>query len=248
MQSKKITSISRRLIFLLVAALGLTCSLDPSEDTSQRSRLGDLKIAVVASYRNTEGVLEMEFRGHATTPLEPRDSSYTVANVGTFKRRIVLRDTLSSRRDSVILFYSFPLGLAPKIEPTMTLVFLFKRTATGSGFILKTKSDTLVCLAGTLMGSDLKSFEAQDGVQNFRVTSGNNAHVTRTTECGREADYNIVFSAINASVDVPPTGNASFQSGRFVYTAYNVINTQVVKNVKDCENYGGEIAYVILRQ
>jgi hypothetical protein len=130
----------------------------------------------------------------------------------------------------------------------MTLVVLFKRTPTGSGFLLKTKSDTLVCLAGTLTGSDLETFESQGGAQNFRVVSGNNAHVTRTTECGREADYNMIFAANGASVDVPPTRNASFQSGRFVYTSYNVINTQVVKNVKECENYGGEIAYVVLRQ
>jgi hypothetical protein len=245
---KETISISSRLLVLLAAVSGLTCSLDPSESTSQRSRLGEVKIAVVASYRNTEGVLEMEFRGHVSTPLEPRDSSYTIANVGTFKRRIVLRDTLSTRRDSVTLFYSFPLGLAPRIDPTMTLVFLFKRTATGLGFILKTKSDTLVCMAGTFAGADLETFEAQGGVQNFRVISGNNAHVTRTTDCGREADYNIIFSTNDGSVDVPPTQGASFQSGRYVYTVYNVINTQVVKNVKDCENYSGESAYVILRQ
>jgi hypothetical protein len=83
-------SISRQLIILLAAASGLTCSLDPSESTSQRSRLGDVKIAVVASYRNTEGVLEMEFRGHVNTPLEPRDSTYTIANIGTFKQHGVI--------------------------------------------------------------------------------------------------------------------------------------------------------------
>jgi hypothetical protein len=241
-------SISRFLSVLLLAALGVSCKSDPMAVTSERSRLGDIKVDVDATYRATDGIVEMEFRGRVSFPLEPRDSLYVIPNKGTFKRRIVLKDTLSPQRDSVSIFYTLPTGLAVRVDPTMTLVMVFKRTATGLAFLLKTKSDSLVCLIGNLSGAELDLVQSRTGAQNFRVIVGQNAYVTRNTECGRESDNNTVFTFNDGMADVPPAKSAGLQSGAYAYAMFNVVNTQIVKNVQNCTNYVGELAYIIMRQ
>ncbi len=247
LQSKSITSISKQLLILLLALAGLSCKSDPLAVTSERSRLGDFTLDVAATYRATDGIVEMEFRGRVSFPLEPRDSLYAIPNKGTFKRRIVLKDTLSVRRDSVSIFYTLPPGVVVKVDTTMTLVLHFKRTASGSGLILKTKNDSLICLMGTLTGAELDTLQARTGALNFRVSMGTNAYVARNTQCGREADYNTVFSMNNTFTDVRPAYSSLFSNSARVYAVYNIINTQIVKNVQNCAEYKGEFTYAAMR-
>jgi hypothetical protein len=241
-------SISKTLLAFTLALLVVSCKSDPLGVTSPRSRLGEMKVAVTASYRNTDGVLEMEFRGRAVSPMEPRDSLYTVAGKGAFKRRIVLRDTFSTRRDSISIYYSFPAGIAVRIDTFMTFVCHYKQTASGFGLILKTKADSLVCLAGNLTGAELESFQPQTGVQNFRVRVGPDAYVTRNTACGREGDYNTFFSVKTGFVSAPPAKGNILKDGALTYSVFNIANTQIVKNIKDCADYAGELGFIAVRQ
>lgn len=247
-QSKRTMSTNRLVIALALALVGAGCKNDPLGVTSPRSRLGDMKVSVFASYRNTDGAVEMEFRGRVVSPMEPRDSVYNVPGKGAFKRRIVLRDTFSTRRDSVTVFYSFPAGIAVRVDTFMTFVFHYKQTPSGFGLILKTKSDTLVCLAGNLTGAELESFQSQTGVQNFRVSVGPDAYVTRNTDCGREGDYNTLFGVRSGFIAVPPALGGILRDGGLTYSTFNVVNTQIVKNIKNCANYTGEFAFIAVRQ
>ncbi len=247
-QSPRTMSTNNILLAFAFALCGMSCKSDPLGVTSPRTRLGEMKAAVIATYRNTDGVLEMEFRGRVVSPMEPRDSVYNVAGKGAFKRRIVLRDTFSTRRDSITIFYSFPSGIAVRIDTFMTFICHFKQTPTGFGLILKTKADSLVCLAGNLSGGELESFLAKTGVQNFRVSVGPDAYVTRNTTCGREGDYNTLFSVKTGFVGVPPGKNDILKDGALTYSTFNIVNTQIIKNVKNCTSYTGEFAFIAVRQ
>lgn len=233
---------------MLLAVALTSCEMSPINVTSPRSRLGEMRAAIVQTGRSTDGVLELDYRGRVTFPMEPRDSSYNLGTKGIFKRRIVLRDTLSGRGDSISLYYAFPSGIAVRIDTLMTFVMHFKQTATGFALILKTKNDSLVCLAGNLFPSELETFQSRTGVQNFHVSSGNDAYLTRNTECGREGDYNMVFTAKSGFVAVPPAKDAELIDGALTYSVYNVINTQIVKTVKTCPTYAGEFAFIAVRR
>jgi hypothetical protein len=70
----------------------------------------------------------------------------------------------------------------------------------------------------------------------------------RNSECGREGDYDMLFSTNTASVSVPPVQNGLLQSGEKSYILWNAANTRLVKDLGTCPDFLTEFSYMILRQ
>jgi hypothetical protein len=158
MSTNSQTRIVAMIVLVCTALLATGCKQDPIDPSSQRTRLGTISVAVVA----TSGIVaEAEFRGRVIS-LEPRDTSYTIAP-GTFKHLVELRDTLTNR--TLKIYFTLPQNAKVKTDTTMRLVCVYKQSGDRSALLLKTKNDSLVCLVGTLPLTELDPVLAKGGEQ-----------------------------------------------------------------------------------
>ena len=113
---------------------------------------------------------------------------------------------------------------------------------------LKTKSDSLICLVGTLLPHNLDSLQGKTGAQNIRVVPGNEAFNTRVTDCGREGDFNTLFHISQGYANLKPAQTAFITVDERIYLVANIANTYLIKNLNGCPETVGEFAYAVLQQ
>jgi len=243
-QLRSIISINNSIagVIVLAALAIVSCTVDTVDPLSQRTRLGNMQVAIISSRANRT---DIEFRGRVTSR-DRRDSLYVAAGLGSFKHFVALRDTLT--RDTVRVYYTLPLNVQFKVDTTLRVVLIYKQIESRFALLLKTKNDSLVCMIGTLLPNDLEPVQIQSGEQGFRVDVGSDMYASRNTECGREGDYNMIFSTHAGFVDVAPARSGQLQSAEKGYSVYNVANTQVIKDLGTCPNFPTEFAYMIIRQ
>ena len=249
-QSNDTTSInnSERIPRLLIACVCVVtffagCKLDPKDPDSQRTRLGTMQLAFVASFINTT---DFQFGGRLRS-YDTRDSSYSETGIGSFKHFFSIRDTTST--DSIRVYYTLPQNLQFHIDTaSRRFVLIYKQSESRFALILKTKNDSLVAMISRLLPNELDPVQAKDGAQSFRVARGNNVYLARNTECGREGDYDMVFSINDGSVAVAPARSGQLLSAEKLYSLYNVVNTQIIKDLNSCAGFVPEFAFMIIKQ
>lgn len=227
------------VVITFTALIAASCKLVPVDPSTHRTRLGDIQLAIASG---SNSLAEVEFRGRVIRV----GGDTTVASIGSFKGYIRLRDTLTNNVISVL--YTLPNNIQVRADTTMRVVCIFKQARGRLALILKTKNDSLVCMMGTMLKTELDSLLRKSGAQGFRVAVGSDVYASRYTECGREGDYNMTFSTNDGSVVIPPARSGSLQNGDKAYAAYNVVNTQLIKNLDTCPNFTPEFAYMIIKQ
>lgn len=216
------------------------CKQDALNTSTPRPRLGDISIAVV---RGDSGVSAAAFSARV---IKPNGGDTLVPGVGHFFRHVVLWDSLANRAAAIL--YSVPRNAFIQSDTNTRVVCFFKRVGSRAALLLKSKNDSLICMIGTLLPDDLASLQAESGAQGFHVASGPNVYTWRNSECGREGDYDMLFSTNTASVSVPPVQNGLLQSGEKSYILWNAANTRLVKDLGTCPDFLTEFSYMILRQ
>ncbi len=241
-QLKNTTSISKLAAAVLaVTFLVASCKMDVIDQNSQRTRLGDIQIAIAGTDVASN---DIEVRGRIIESDPNRDSIYTNPRLsGTYKHYIVLDD--STRRDTV--YYTLPVPAKIKSD-TVEFVLIYKKMQNRVALLLKTKSDSLVCLMGTLLPQELAWLPTKAGHQNIRVLSGNEAVATRITDCGREGDFNAFFHISESSANVKPAQTGVLLVDERAYLVANIANTSLIKNTNSCPETVGEFVYVIMQQ
>jgi hypothetical protein len=125
---------------------------------------------------------------------------------------------------------------------------IYRRIAARFALLLKTKTDSLVCTFGTLLPEEWVFVLNLAGTQGFRVQAGNNLYLARNTECGREGDFDIIFSSSSGEVRVGPARSALMYNGDRLYALFNVVNTRLIKDLGGCRNFEPEFGMMILQQ
>jgi hypothetical protein len=90
--------------------------------------------------------------------------------------------------------------------------------------------------------------QALGGAQNIRVAPGEVALTSRVTACGREGDFNMLFSDNAGFVSVLPAQQTTFVSGERAYLVVNVASSLFIKNMNACPDSVNEFIYIIIRQ
>lgn len=237
---------SRTGTALVLAALLLlatpACKQDPIDSSIQRLRLGQFQIALITSLRDSSTiVLNGRIRAYDT-----RDTLYEAPGVGLVKHFVSFRDTVSS--DSLRLLYTLPGNLNFRIDSTQRFTLLYRKIDSRFALLLKTKTDSLVCAFGTLLPEEWVFVLNLAGNQGFRVGPGNNLYLARNTECGREGDFDVIFSTAVGTLSVGPARGALMFSGDKVYAVFTVVNTRLIKGSGRCPNFQPEFGIMILQQ
>ncbi|MEO8166686.1 MAG: hypothetical protein ABI623_00475 [bacterium] len=222
---------------VLICMSFLSCKLDPADPNVRRTTLGDVKIMLASTRGNPADV---ELRGRVTD-YDKVDSVYN-----THKHFIEVRDTISGRKDTV--YYTLPLSPYLKVDTTLRIVMFYKRIENRFALLIKDKRDSLLCLFGTLLLPDLEQLEIKGGVQGIRIIPGTEARATRNTTCGREGDFNTIFSDKFNSTNVQPAQTSVLFSGEKSYLVANIADTYLIKNLQGCRDSVGQFAYAIIRQ
>ncbi len=177
-QSKNTISISKLAAAVLaVTFLVASCKMDLIDQSVQRTKLGDIQIGIAGSLRDSTN---LERQGKIISSDPNVDSSYTHPGLaGSFKHFVWLADT--ARRETLKVYYTLPVAAKIKSD-TIEFVMIYKKVQNRAALLLKTKSDSLVCLMGTLLPQELAWLPTKAGHQNIRVLSGNEAVATRITD------------------------------------------------------------------
>lgn len=237
------TSSSKILAGIIFVCLSVSsCKLDPVDPNARRLTLGDIQIALVSTLGNRT---DIEFNGRVVG-YDKVDSLYVAPGLGSYKHFIEVQDTASGQRLTV--YYTLPLAPYLKVDSTLRVVLIYKKIENRSALLIKDKSDSLLCLFGTLLLSDLNLIEAKGGVQNIRILPGNEPLNTRTTACGREGDFNTIFADKFASTSVQPAQTSVLYSGEKSYLVANIANTYLIKNLKGCTDSVEQFAYAVIKQ
>jgi hypothetical protein len=241
--SQSITSISKlkAVACIALAAIGVSSCRLENEPASARVRLGTIRIATLASVGTRAG---FSLRGKVTRSDVSDTSVYTVAGVGAFKSFISFKSATSP--DTARVYYSLPVSAPIRLDTSIYSV-LFAQAQDRSALLIKDKSDSLVCLFGTLLPAELDVLQAQINPQNLRVKSGDQALNSRTTECGREGDFDMLFFDGFGWLSLQPGKTASLANGDRLYFLANVANTSLIKNTGGCVE-PGEFSYMIIKQ
>ena len=243
-QSQSITSISK-LGLGVCAALAVvgvaSCKLE-NEAVSARVRLGTIRMATVASVGTRTG---FALTGKVTRSDVGDTSAYNVPGVGVFKSFISFRGATSA--DTARVYYTLPVNAPVRLD-TSTYSAVFVQAQSRAALLIKDKSDSLVCLFGTLLPAEMEPLQAQITAQNLRVKAGDQALDTRATECGREGDFNMLFFDGFGWLSVRPGKTASLTNGDRVYFVANVANTSLIKSTSGCADTVGEFSCMIIKQ
>lgn len=243
-QLKSTISTSSRFTYLLVLSTlaFVSCTKETLEPQSERSTLGLIHVGVVSTLPNAT---DFQFRGRVVD-FDRRDTLFNVPGIGTFNHVTVLRDTLTG--DTSWVYYTLPPGEILKVDTTSRTVLIYKKTDAGFALILKSKNDSLIAMVNTLPPSELDTIFTKAGDQGFRAVVGTELHASRNTPCGREGDYNIMFSAADGTANIPPGRRGFLQSGDKIYNVSNVLNTQIIKDLGSCSNFRSAFHFMILQQ
>lgn len=237
-QFRNIISISSGLVLMLAAG---SCTKGPVDPTQQPIRLGSMSIGIVAS---RPGTADFSFRGRVTS-FDTRDTLYFIPG-GAYKHFVAMRDTLTN--DTLRVYYTLPLNLTFRVDTTLRAVVFFKQVESHFALIIKSKNDSLICMVNSMRPDELDTIFAKVGDQQFRVAVGTELHAWRNSACGREGDFNMLFSSRNATVSVPPGQTADLVDADKFYTLANVQNTQRVKDLANCGFAGTEFSFMIIRR
>jgi hypothetical protein len=227
------------LAVFVAAFLTFGCKQDPIDPTSQRLRLGDIRVAL------SSGSTRLSDSGFSGRIIR-FGADTMVSFIGSFAGYVRIRDSVANRIVSIL--YTLPNNAQVKVDTTMRVICIYKEKGDKSALILKTKSDSLICMIGTLLLGDLEPVQASSGAQGFRVSIGPDLYASRNTTCGREGDFNMMFATTERIIGVAPARTGQLQSAEKLYALYNVANTQAIKNLGTCQTFPAEFAYMILRQ
>ncbi|MER3524210.1 MAG: hypothetical protein C4326_09125 [Ignavibacteria bacterium] len=226
---------------LFVSALS-GCKQDPIDPSIERIRLGEFRVGLITSFTNlNEITMSGRIRAYDT-----RDSLYEAPGIGSFKHFLSFRDTTTN--DTLRLFYTLPSNVNFRIDSTQRFVLFYRKVGERFALLLKTKNDSLVCAFGTLLADEWVFVFNRSGNQGLRVSAGDNVYLARNTVCGREGDFDMIFSAHSGEVRVGPARSALLFSGDKVYAVFNVVNTKLIKDLGRCTDFVPEFAFMILRQ
>lgn len=225
-------------IFFVCMSL-LSCKLDPADPNARRLTLGDVHLVLVSTLGS---MMDIEFSGRV---VGVRDSLYEEPGVGSFKNFVEVQDTNTGHRLKV--YYTLPISQYLKVDTTTRMILIYKRNRSRSALLIKDKSDSLLCLFGTLLLPDLEQLEIKGG-QNIRIIPGNEPSATRNTTCGREGDFNTIFADRFNSTSVKPAQTSVLFSGEKSYFVANIANSYLIKNIKGCTDSVSQFAYVVIKQ
>ncbi len=238
-----ITSSSKNPAAIVLICMSLlSCKLDPADPNARRLTLGDVRLALVSTLGSRT---DIEFRGRVVG-YDKIDSFYVAPGLGTYKHFIEVLDTISG--DRVWMYYTLPVVPYLKVDTTLHVVLIYKKIAARSALLIKDKSDSLLCLFGTLLLPDLELIETKGGIQNIRVVPGSEPFTTRNTTCGREGDFNTVFADRSNATSVQPAKTSVLFSGEKSYFVANIGNSYLIKNTKGCTDSVAQFAYAVIRQ
>ncbi|MBX2990656.1 MAG: hypothetical protein KF749_05750 [Bacteroidetes bacterium] len=238
-------STSNRFFYLFVLSIlaFASCTKETLEPQSERTTLGHILLTVVTSLPNPN---DFQFRGRVEGFGGSGDTLLTVPGVGTFNHYTALRDTLTG--DTAWVYYTLPPGERLKVDTTSRTVLIYKKTDAGFALILKSKNDSLIAMVNTLPPAELDTLFTKAGEQRFRVVVGTELYTSRNTPCGREGDYNMMFSSAEGSANIPPGRSGLLQTGDKIYNVSNVLNTQIIKDLGSCSNFRSAFQFMILQQ